>query len=587
MKRRDIRRDGPRTPTKSPIASKTRPARSRDLSASLRGLETLLEDPGDPDHEFSFSREHGLERSGSQTPVDLAKVGSSGSNSTSSTKEVNEGGKVERSLKAVSVQLAQIEGKRGAESYACTMALKKAKDKLQGLAALEKELGERKAALGEQEQRLLQWQSDLAAQHRALETRTKELNCREVQIDQYVPRIQQLEQEVTEARKQVHEPPVPSLPKLSQIESELKRTAALLETRTYELIREEREIQRKEADLQQRHSALLSDQEKCVVLRTELDTAQQQLQASRTHVETQLHKLRKMTARKEAEMSSLWVLDGVISAVLSSRQVKLVGALEGKREESEALVASLTAEIAETRRLQAALKRETEAVTQLNERILEAEDRISKRESALSAELALLKEGKAELLLKRREEALTAKEKTFNDKLRRLKEAQEELKQRELLAKQSALETRRPVEPENAHFSASLAVESSYVSGLQAELRGKERELEGRAKALAEREKLQQEKEASLQDFQRSVEAKQGKLQSIWAGLASAANLMGKATDCAASEDCHSLSSASEVSDFTESFRVRQLQLMEHFADVDREKQEMSATLREFLGSGL
>ena len=557
MKRRDTRRDAPRVPSKSPLAPKPRPGRSRDLSASLKGLESLLEAEDPSDHEFSFSREHGLERSGSQTPVDLAKVGSSGSNSTSSTKEIHEGGQVEKSLKAVSAQLAQIEGKRSSESYSCTMALKKAKDKLQGLAGLEKALAERKAALGAQEQRLLQWQSDLAAQQRALETRTKELNCREGQIDQYVPRIQQLEQEVTEARKCAYEPvgqTSQSLPKLSQIESELKRTAALLEARTYELIREEREIQRKETDLQLRHSALLSDQEKCVVLRTEVETAQEQLQASRSHVESQLQKLRKMTTRKEAEMSSLWVLDGVVSAVLSSRQVKLVGVLEGKREESEALVASLTAELAEVRHLQVTLKRETEAVTHLNERIRETEDRVNKRESALSAELALMKEGKAELLLKRREEALAAKEKAFNDKLRRLKEAQEELKQREVLVTQSALEASKPSEAQNTHFSPNIAVESSYVSGLQAELKGKERELEGRAKALMEREKLQQEKEASLLDFQRSVEAKQGKLQSIWAGLASAANLMGKATDCAAPENCPSdtsLSSASEVSDFT------------------------------------
>lgn len=554
------------------------------------------------DHEFSFSREHGLDRSGSQVPTDLTKVGSSGSNSTSSTKEVAEG-TVERSLKAVSAQLAQIEDKRGSESYACTMALKKAKDKLQGLAHLEKALGERKTAVLEQEQRLLQWQNELTALQRDLEARTKALNSRELQIDEYVPRIQLLEQEVTEARKYAHEPATrsgrpceQSLPKLTQIESELKRTAALLETRTYELIREEREIQRKEADLQIRHSALITEQEKCVVLRTELETGHQQLQVHRNQVESQLQKLRKMSAKKEAEMSSLWVLDGVISSVLSRRQVKIVGEMEAKKQESDHLIASLTEEISVVRGLQDTLRRETEAVMRLHERLRENEERINKQEAALSAELALMKEGKADLLIKRREEALTAKEKAFNEKLRRLKEAQQDLKQRELLVLQSALQTPRPTECEKMPISPSVTVENSYVSGLEAELKGKERELECRAKALVEREELQMEKERSLLDFQRSVEQKQEKLKSIWAGLASAANLMGKSTDSGApftpppepdGPSNTSLSSVSEVTDFTESFRVRQQQLMEHFADVDREKQEMSATLQEFLGCGL
>lgn len=555
--------------------------RNRDLSASLKGLEKLL-DEDMTEHEFSFSREHGGDRSISPTPMDPSKVASSGSNSTNSTKELSDSSA--HLLKSLTSQLLQIDGKR--ESYACNMALKKAKDKLQGLALLERTLVERKNTVEEQERRLLQWQGELVEKQRELDERTKELNRRELQIDEYIPRIQLLEQQVAPPKSTS----VSNLSHLSEIESELKRTAALLESRTYDLIREERDLQRKETDYQARHSALLTQQELVISLKSELETGKEQLRVMRNQVENLLEKTRKNHSKKEAELNSLWVLDGIVANVMGKMQGKYVLELREKRTETEHLLGKLREEIEGVKELAGNLRKKTEKLAEFRRKLRESEEELNKKEAGISAEIALLRDGKADTLLKRREEALILKEKAFNEKLSRLKEAQNELKQRELQINEAQNALKMPIfVPENRENSREIDENAAYLSELKAELTVKGKELEVKEKALEEREKLQREKEEGLIGFQQSVEQRQEQLKSIWAGLASAASLIGRVKEGPESEEdsLASVKSAAEVTDFTESFRVRQQAIMEHFANVDREKQEMSATLREFLGTGL
>ena len=606
--RRDPRRYVLPSPpsSKSPVPPKRKSPHPSDLSVSLHGLESLLDSE---DHEFSFSREHHLDRLPPAEPVKLGT--SSSSNSTNSTREVSEAtAKVEKALKSVNSQLSLLESKAPSDSYACTMALKKAKDKLLSLSSLDKLLIEKKTLAEEQEKRLNHRQKELTDLQTRLEERTMELNAREMLIDEYVPRIQMLEMEVAEARKtaQTQKTTVEggpagkidgkagkSLPKLTEIEGELKRTASLLESRTYELIREERELHRKEAELQAKQAAFMEDQGKFLIVKAEVETNQQILFASKQNVDLQLEKLKKVSLRKESELICSSLLSHIVNSASSTVQARLLSSLEAKKQQTSQLISLLEAELLKTREIQSNFHRETELFVRLQSEMRENEEKLRKKEAILNGELALVKESKIDQLLKRREEAITVKERAFNEKLRKLKELQGEIKQKEESAQLFYEETMRKI-AENTDFPTQISVNSMKFESIlraapETDLKNRELQLDLREKAICDREKLILERENALKDLQRSVEVKQEKMKTLWASLASAANLISRSKEGGEGgrggekEEGGELGEGVEVRDFAESFRVRQRQMIEHFADVERERREMSETLKEFLGS--